>query len=190
MPYLIMTTFKFIASIFIAILFLSFRPFTNEVYITGHIRKNPKGTSASVSHLVVFVKGDNKILAKTITNDKGDFNLSFEPKKEKSFDFYCNGIAVDTMLIASVTTFESDTPEMTFYIPAKYKTSASGKVICPKCNRTDKICKIIYSDNPTYVRHTNISGDTTYSPLYNGTYQEDCSERPAKFYCERDKIKF
>ena len=110
--------------------------------------------------------------------------------KEKSFDFFCYGVGVDTMLIASVTTFESDTPEMTFFIPTIPKTNTLGKIFCPKCKRTDKVYKIRYGDNPTYVRHINASGNTTYSPLYKGTYQEDCTERPAKYYCDRDKIKF
>lgn len=185
-----MTVFKFISAILIAVFFFGFKPLTNQVYITGHIRKNPNDTSAFIAHLIVFVKGDNKVLAKAVTNDKGDFDLSFTPNKEKSFDFYCNGVGVDTMLMASVTTFESDTPEMMFYIPSKQKTNALGKVICPKCKKTDKVYKIRYGDNPTYVRHINKFGDTTFSPLYKGTYQEDCTERPAKYYCDRDKIKF
>ena len=176
--------------ILIATFFFGFKPWTNEVYIKGHIRKNPKDTSAFVSYLAVFVKGDNKVLAKAITDNKGNFDLSFTPSKEKSFDFFCNGVGVDTMLIASVTTFESDTREMTFYIPAKHRTNALGKIICPKCKRTDRVYKIRYGDNPTYVRHINNLGDTTYSPLYTGTYQEDCTERPAKYYCDREKIKF
>ncbi|MGN6211000.1 MAG: hypothetical protein ACTHN6_00705 [Parafilimonas sp.] len=185
-----MTVLKFIATIFIAVIFFSFKPLTNPVYITGHIKKNPSDTSAFIAHLVVFVKGDNKILAKTMTDDKGNFGLTFTPKKEKSFDFYCNGVGVDTMLIASVITFESDTPEMTFYIPAKQKTNAFGKVICPKCKRTDKVYKIEYGDSPVSVRHISKSGDTTYSPIYKGTYQESCIVEPAKYYCDRDKIKF
>ena len=120
----------------------------------------------------------------------GNFDLSFTPEKEESFDFFCSGVGVDTMLIASVTRFESDTPEMTFFIPAKNKKNASGKVICPKCKRADNVYKIVYGDNPIYVRNISSSGDTTYSPLYKGTYQEDCSETPARYYCDRDKIKF
>jgi phage FluMu protein Com len=185
-----MRPFKFIVFILGATFFFGFKPWTNEVYIKGHIRKNPKDASGYIEYIIVFVKGDNKVLAKAVTDDKGDFNLTFTPNKEKSFDFYCNSVGIDTMLIASVTTFESDTPEMTFYIPLKYKTNSLGKVICPKCKRTDKIYKIRYGDNPTYVRRINTSGDTTYSPLYKGTYQEDCTERPAKYYCDRDKIKF
>src|SRR5688572_1785278 len=106
----------YISTIFAAILLLGFRHFTLPVTITGRLKKNPKDTSAFIQSVVVFVKGDNKVLAKTLTDDKGDFTITFSPRNEKSFDFYCTGIGIDTLLLSSVITFESDTPEMTFYI--------------------------------------------------------------------------
>jgi len=180
----------FISTIFVSTLFFGFRSLTYPVEITGHIKKNPKDTSAYVEHLTVFVKGGRKILAKALTDDKGNFRLSFTPMKEKSFDFFCTGIGIDTLLIESVTTFDSDEVEMTFYVPGKVKTNALGKVICPKCKRTDKVYEIQYGDNPISVRHISSSGDTTYSRIYKGKYYEDCEVRPAKYYCDRDKIKF
>ena len=163
---------------------------TFPVDITGHIRKNPKDTSAYIGHLLVFVKGDKKVLAKAFTDDKGNFKMTFTPMKEKSFDFYCTGIGIDTLLVESVTTFDSDEIEMTFYIPAKIKTNALGKVICPKCKRTDKVYPIEYGDAPVTVVHVSKSGDTTYSPIYKGAYRASCIVEPAKYYCDRDKIKF
>jgi len=166
------------------------KPLTNPVLIKGHLKKNPADTSTYISHLLVYVKGDNKILAKAITDDDGDFELTFTPNKEKSFDFYCNGIGVDTLLLSSITHFYNDTPEMIFYIPGRQKRDNAGKIICPKCNKTDKVYIIRYGDNPKMVRHISKTYDTTYSPLYKGTYQENCTTRPAKFYCDRDKVKF
>jgi len=170
--------------------FFSFKTVTNPVHITGHIKKNPKNTSVHIEHLFVFVKGDNKVLAKTFTDEKGNFKMTFTPEKEKSFDFYCNSIGIDTLLLGSVTTFESDTPEMTFYIPGQPRRNSLGKVICLKCKRTDKVYKIEYSDAPVVTRHISKSGDTTYSPIYKGTYQESCIVGPAKYFCDRDKVKF
>jgi len=185
-----MRPLKFILVILIAAPFFGYRPLTNKVYVKGHIKKNPQDTSVSISHLTVFVKGDNKILTKAITNNKGDFELSFTPNKEESFDFYCNGVTFDSIFIASIIKFESDTPELTFYIPAKKKMNASGKVICPKCGRTDKVYKIEYTDAPFITKRVSKSGDTTYSALYKGTYQASDKIEPAKYYCDRDKIKF
>ena len=160
------------------------------VTIKGHLRKNPSDTSAYIMAVTVFVKGDNKVLARTFTDWKGDFSLTFTPGKETSFDFYCTGVGIDTLLMSSITTFESDTPEMTFYIPGQHKRNAQGKVICPKCRREDKVYKIEYGFAPIVTRHISKSGDTTYSPLYKGTYQEGCVVGPAKYYCDRDKAKF
>ncbi|HLY71929.1 MAG TPA: hypothetical protein VKR53_19480, partial [Puia sp.] len=131
-----------------------------------------------------------KLLAKTEANAKGDFHITFTPTTEKSFDFFCTGIGIDTILVASLKTFDSDVMEMTFNLPIKYKKNTLGKVICPKCNRSDKVYKIEYGDAPVTTMHINKSGDTSYSPIYKGIYQASCVVEMAKYYCYRDKIKF
>lgn len=176
--------------LFVIILCGGFRQASLPVTITGHLRKNPLDTSAYTSGVVVFVKGDNKLLAKAQTDDKGDFVITFTPETEKSFDFYCTGIGIDTLLLSSVTRFESDTPEMTFFIPGQPGRNNSGQTICPKCKRADKVYKIQYGIAPVMTRRISESGDTTYSPLYKGTYQASCNAGPAKYYCDRDKVKF
>ncbi len=179
-----------ITFILVLTLFSGFRFLINPVYINGHIKKNPKDTSALIAYLGVFVKGNGKVLAKTLTDAKGNFELTFTPEKEKSFDFYCVQPGSDTMLIASVTTFESDTPEMTFFLPSQPKRNALGKPFCPKCKRTDKVYEIEYGDPIVTSLHINQSGDTTFSPIYNGKYRAGCLSGPARYYCDRDKIKF
>jgi hypothetical protein len=180
----------YIAFIFIEIFLFGFRPFINPISIKGHIRPNSIDSSLYIGYLSVFVKGDSKILARATTNEKGKFNLSFTPGKEKSFDFYCAGIGVDTIILASFTKFESDNPEMTFFIPSIVKRNALGRAICPKCHKADKVYKIEYSDSPVTTVHINKSGDTIYSQIYRGVYQESCVVKAAKFYCDRDRVKF
>ena len=155
--------------------------------------KNPVDSSAYTNGIIVFVKGDNKILAKTVTNNKGDFTITFTPKNEKSFDFYCAGLGIDTLLISSVTSFESDTPEMTFYIPGIRKKTALGKTTCPKCKKADKVYKIVYSDGiPDHfdddikVHKQNENPNIIDGEYYAGT----CIVGVAKFYCDRDKAEF
>ena len=66
------------------------------------------------------------------------------------------------MLIGSVKTFDSDTPGMTFYIPALRKKNLLGQMLCPKCSKADKVYKIRYGDGlPVATRHISKSGDTT-----------------------------
>ena len=186
-----MSPFIAINIILFSTLFFGFRPLTNPVYITGHIRLNPKDTSAYVQGLFVCVKGDGKILAKTFADSKGDFNLTFTPGKEKLFDFFCQGIAIDTLLLSSVTTFESDTPDMTFYIPAPTKKNTLGQTLCPKCKKADKVFKIAYGDGMPLKMDISKTGDTTYSNIVNGRYYVGtCLTGIAKYYCDRDKVKF
>ena len=181
---------KKIAFISTIILFFGFKDSSIPVYINGHIKKNPSEASANTNHLRVFVKGDKKILAESQTDDDGNFKMTFTPLLEKSFDFYCSGIGVDTMLLASLTSFENDTPEITFYLPCNSKKNSAGKTICPKCKRTDKVYPIEYGNEPVTTVRISKSGDTTYSHIYKGTYQESCVSQPAKYYCDRDKVKF
>jgi hypothetical protein len=179
-----------IAKILFATFLLSFRLPTNPVYITGHLKRNPKDTSAYVVGVTIFVKGDNKLLATTVTDSLGDCKLTFTPDGEKSFDFFCAGLGIDTLLLSSITRFESDTPEMTFYIPGHIKKNVLSRVICPKCKRTDKVYEIQYGDAPVATKQASRLGDTTYSPIYKGKYQASCIVGPAKFYCNRDRVKF
>ena len=177
--------------ILFATLFVGFRPWTNPVYITGHVKLNPKDTSAYIQGLFVFVKGDERVLAKTHTDSNGNFNLTFTPEKEKSFDFFCQGVAIDTLLLSSVTTFDSDTPELTFYIPSLRKKNALGQTLCPKCKKADKVFKIAYGDGMPVKMEISNTGDTTYSNIANGRYYAGtCIIGIAKYYCNRDKVKF
>jgi hypothetical protein len=145
-------------------IFLSFKSLTNPIYISGHLKKNPTDSSAYISPLDIFVLGDNKLLAKATTGKNGEFKLTFTPANEKTFDFYCVGMGVDTMLLSSIKSFASDTPDISFYIPGRQKRNIQGKIICPKCEKADKVYVIRYGDNPISVRTISKSGDTTYSP--------------------------
>lgn len=182
----------YISVIFLsALLLLGFSLFINPVHITGHLIKNPKDTSAYLNGVVVIVKGDNKVLAYTFTDDKGDFEMTFTPGKEKSFDFFVAAVGIDTMLISSVKTFDSDTPEMNFYLPALKKKNFLGQTICLKCNKADKVYKIRYGDGLPLARRINKNGDTTYSPIVNGYYNAGtCISGLATHYCDRDNIIF
>jgi hypothetical protein len=181
----------YILTIIAASLLLGFRVFTNPVYITGHLKRNPKDTSAYVEGIAVIVKGDNKILAHTFVDRQGNFEITFTPAKEKSFDFFVFGVAVDTVLIGSVKTFDSDTPEMTFYIPALRKKNFVGQMLCPKCNKADKVYKIVYGDGMPIKMEISESSDTTYSSIVNGRfYAGTCLVGIPKYFCDRDKIKF
>lgn len=182
----------YISTLLLSVFLLGVRLFTNQVEITGHLKRNSKDTSAYVKEIAIIVKGNNKILAHTFTDKKGNFFLTFIPAKEKSFDFFAAGIAIDTVLIGSLTSFDSDTPELTFYIPALIRKNILGQTVCPKCGKADKVYKIKYGDGlPVAIRKISKSGDTTYSPIVKGHYNATtCIVGVATFYCDRDKVRF
>jgi hypothetical protein len=187
-----MRLINYLSICLLSILFFGFRFFNDPVYITGHLKKNPKDTAAYIDGIAVIVKGDNKVLAKTVTDAQGKFSLVFTPGQEKSFDFFVYGIAIDTLLVSSITTFESDTPDITFFLPALRRKNTLGQMLCPKCAKTDKVYKIRYGDGlPTATMRISKSGDTTYSPIVRGRYNAGtCIVGIAAYYCHRDKVKF
>jgi hypothetical protein len=182
----------YISTIFAATLLLAFRLLTNPIHITGHLKKNPDDTHSKIDKISIFVKGDNKVLAQTFSDEKGNFDLTFTPKQEKSFDFFCKIIGEDTILIASYKRFESDTPEMTFYIPGIRKKNTLGKTICPKCKKTDKVYEIIYTDGiPDHFDDDTVVYKPHRNPrIVDGAYYDGCIVGIAKYYCDRDDVKF
>lgn len=171
--------------ILLLILFIvgtSFSCLNLPMVLTGHLKKNPSAASAYTNGVTIFVKAGNTKLAETVTDSKGNFTISFTPAGEESFDFFCTAADIDTLLIASYDRFESNTPEITFYIPGIHKKNLFGKVVCPKCKKTNQVYDIVYTGK-------QVSGSTETSDNKQPK-EEASSKKLAKFYCERDKIEF
>jgi hypothetical protein len=97
-----------------------FSPKTNEIDISGHLRNRTGSFYSGLAGVVVFVKANNKILAKATTNNKGDFELIFIPQKEKAFYFYAVPVKNDTVFLKSLLNdFDRDNPEIVFFLPYK-----------------------------------------------------------------------
>ena len=159
--------------------------------IHGQIKQNSGDTSGYIGGLGVFIKIGNRISDHATTDAKGNFTLTVHEMTGERVNLFCCGIGMDTLLLYSMTKFSESDKHCVFYLPAKIKKNIFGKVYCPICHRTDKVYKILYSDNPAYVIRTAKNGDTIYSPIYRGTYQaKTCINAVARYFCDRDKIKF
>ncbi|MDP4131059.1 MAG: hypothetical protein Q8918_14945 [Bacteroidota bacterium] len=66
--------------------------------------------------MTVLVKGKKQVLDKAISDSKGVFHLSWNDNNAKAFYFYCV-LDRDTLLLAKISRFESDTPDLTFILP-------------------------------------------------------------------------
>ncbi len=179
-----------IFSFFIIIAILGFRNISDPIFISGHLEPKNDELKNYLVAIKIFVKADGKIVAESYTDQNGNFELSFTPNKEKSYDFFCSGIGIGTILLKSINTFEGNKIEMNLDFTAKHKKNIFGKVICLKCKRADKVYKILYSDPPIVTMKINKNGDTIYSKIYKNKYREGDIMEPSKYYCERDDVKF
>ena len=108
---------KFIISIWlIGITLTSFTTESYTIELTGRLKKRPGNNYQEIGNITVFVTGKNQILNKAISNSKGVFHLSWNDNNAKAFYFYCV-LHKDTLLLAKISKFECDTPDLTFPLP-------------------------------------------------------------------------
>jgi len=108
---------KLIISFFLTGIILSgFTNYSYTVNLTGRLKNRTGDYQYEGSHMTVFVKGKNQVLGKAISNSKGVFHLSWNDNNAKAFYFYCV-LGNDTLLLAKISKFESDTPDLTFLFP-------------------------------------------------------------------------
>lgn len=101
-------------------------PFTNRVYITGHLKKRSVKEDIQTAHVRIIVKADGKLIASAVTDTAGNFSLDFVPGKQQSFDFFASYIGKKLLLLASFTRFENDVIDTVFYIPSVAKRNAGA----------------------------------------------------------------
>jgi len=169
---------------------LSFKPTSEPIKIAGQINQNPKDSLGYIEGLTIFAKVGNQACDKAIVGKKGKFSLTVEKINGDRLDIFCYGIGVDTVLLFSTTNIRNLEPKMELYFPMKLKKNIFGKVICPICHKTDKVFPIIYGDGQI-VQQKIKNGDTTYTNIVNKKYYAGtCINQVARYYCDRDKIKF
>jgi hypothetical protein len=100
----------------IGIILSGFINYSYTVELTGRLKTKPGNNHNNTSHVAIFVKGNNQVLGKAMSNSKGVFHLSWNDNNAKAFYFYCI-IDSDTMLLAKISKFNSDTPDLTFFLP-------------------------------------------------------------------------
>ncbi|MTH14501.1 hypothetical protein [Flavobacterium sp. LC2016-01] len=140
----------------------------------------------------ILVKTNNLISAETVTDTFGKFKLILTQKTNDKIDFYCTGIGNDTIFLKRVLNIQSDSLNLAFLLPLKYKLNLKGKVICPICKKTDKVVKIIYINTNPYIA---VGVKKTDNGLYDMSNVELKQEKYtpvelSRYSCKRDVIKF
>jgi len=98
-------------SIYISLLF------STTIYVTGHLRNHSSSKKYfTTSGRQILVKADNKIIAQSRTDKRGDFKINFSDDANiKSYNFYVINSS-DTLFLNSFSTFDNETPEITLFI--------------------------------------------------------------------------
>ncbi len=90
---------------------------STTIYVTGHLKNAPGNKNAfNVGGKRVLVKVNKDIIAQCKTDKAGNFSLSFiDNPKYISYDFFLV-TSSDTLLLRSISSFDSDSPELTFFV--------------------------------------------------------------------------
>lgn len=165
---------------------------SNTVHITGQLKRNQLQTDEPFIGISIIAKAGNKVLAQSLVDEQGNFNLTFNPSKKRPVDFFVESIPLGTALVASVKSFNSDTSELNFYYPSIIKKNKHGQILCPKCERADMVCEVSYGIGGVIIENRPIPNrnDTTHAPSNCSFDAGRCQPGIAKYYCYRDKVKF
>src|ERR1017187_4923586 len=137
----------------------AFISISHQVHISGSFYSDDKNVSDQFIGLQYYVKADNKIIAQTELDKNGHYDLTFIYDNMKDYDFFITGIGIDETFIESVIAFNGDKFNEDIKFPRIYNKK-HGKIICPKCNKTDKVYPIIYG-TPISLQIISANGDTT-----------------------------
>lgn len=86
-------------------------------------------------------KIDTLLIAREIIQQDRTFKISVTA--DKDIDIYFRGIGARDSYIQTIKPTQKDTIFLSFKVPREYKKHF-GKVVCPKCNKHDKVVPIIY----------------------------------------------
>lgn len=181
---------KVISLILIATILLNFTYGQNSLKIYGELK--PKKSEINVSRLKILVKTNNLILAETLTDSLGKFKLVFIPKNNNEIDFYYTGIGNDTIFLKRIINIQTDSLNLSFSLPIKYKLNLKGKVVCPICKKADKVFKIIYLNTNPYIAVGAKEIDNGLYDMSNVDLKQEkyTPVELSRYSCKRDNIKF
>ncbi|QJB32516.1 hypothetical protein HF324_14420 [Chitinophaga oryzae] len=163
--------------------------------ITGSVTTGePKKYTTAALQLLLKDKG--KVIGKTYTDSLGNFTYSFSGSAPQQVDVLYSslGISANAYLKTIDLTGAADTTRITLILPAPGQLDASGKTICPKCNKSDETIVVLNSGITAKVtKIVDKNGNVTYSPIVgNIYYMGSCvgTTMDPGWHCKRDNIFF
>lgn len=138
----------------------------------------------------ITIKHKNEIFAKVIADKEGYVYIPSSLRNDSiNYDLFLTTLGVNGTYLTSIDSKTKGLIEIN--LPKVYKMRF-GKAVCPKCGRTNNVCKAIYCEAPIVVMKI-VKKDTIYSPIYKGKYfmaSDVTNELDPQWYCKKDNILF
>lgn len=176
----------------LAILIFAFVAPKKETVFIGKI-STTQNNKTPVLGILIEIRVDTTVIAKTTTDKFGAFKVSVSTSKE--FDIYFCGVGTHQTFVQSVPPTDKDSVLMLFKMPKDY-IMKFGRAYCPKCKKHDMTLPIRFTSPTTEVFvKIDSNGDTIRTNYDRKYYYEGSggcigSEFDPKYYCKRDKIKY
>ena len=183
--------FILLALALIIVINTSLMPLNNQVHISGKFYSDDKKVSDQFVGLQFFVRTDDKIIYQSFVLLDNTYEMTFNHESKKTYDFFVYGIGIDETYIKSFNSFKESEIKLDIKFPNTYKIK-SGNIICPKCNKANKVYPIIYGTPKSLITITT-KGDTIRSNIVDRKYYAGTcvsSLLSPNYYCDRDRIKF
>ena len=175
-----------ITTLIIAICFLDC--YSQDIRLILQYQKDENNTAWTKGIDQILIKNKHSIVSKILSDTNGVFII---PRSiisfNNSYDVTLLSIGMIENYLLTINSNSKDT--ITFSMPKKY-VLRGGYAECPKCHRSNKVCKI--STEPILIRKI-INRDTVYSPISKRTYYSGTDvwhEFNPLWYCKRDSILF
>jgi len=162
--------------------------FSQDLILKLNYQKTEDNTVWTKGNEMITIKSNHSLITNVYSDTNGVFII---PRSgilnTQSFDIFLASTGMLENFLMTINMNERDT--LSINLPKKYSIQA-GYAICPKCHRSDEVCKI--STEPILIRRI-VKGDTIYSPIDNRIYYSGTSvwhEFNPLWFCKRDSIKF
>jgi hypothetical protein len=170
---------------------LVFADSPDGIEVNLRYRKKNNNSVWSPGSSQITIKARGTVIEIVLANDNGSAQIPAQLiSKWRAIDLFLTAIGIEETYLTTLT--ESTPKEIDVYLPRGYKMRL-GFAICPKCDRSDKVCQAVYGNDQRVTTRISLNSDTTYSNVVGRKYyMGTCvtNELNPQWYCQRDGIQF
>jgi hypothetical protein len=180
--------------LFISLIFLSGTNNPEKYRITGQLKTIVDSLRPNIKYASLIISSQGKKLKGVNTDSKGYFSFSLPESNSTDIDIVYYSMGLTEMYVKHISQLTEDSIFITIDIPNAYKFTRNGKVICPKCNKSDQSYAVLIAWQNVQYYKINKASDTLFFPIDTVKYSNAWNCLPvsqfSKWYCVRDSIYF